>query len=59
MEASLRPQPVVFDSVELQPKPGGRVPVNSHSGKWPADENRRLIDSLTLTHRRDVFPIDS
>jgi hypothetical protein len=31
MEASLRPRPA-FDSLKLQPKPGERVPVNSHSG---------------------------
>jgi hypothetical protein len=63
MEASLRPQPVVFDSFKRQPKPSEPVLVNSpfgHAGfERLADEGRGFIDSLTLTHRRDIFPIDS
>jgi hypothetical protein len=48
MEASLRPQPVVHRFHGKQPKSGGRVPVNC----W-------LNLLLTLTHWRDIFPIDS
>jgi hypothetical protein len=62
MEASLRLQPVVLDSFGAATqagRAGSRQLTFRHAGfERPADENCQLIDSLTLRHCRDIFPVD-
>jgi hypothetical protein len=48
MEASLRPQPVVFDSFKRQPKPSEPVLVNSHSGMRVSSGWRMKVVGLSI-----------
>jgi hypothetical protein len=63
MEDSLRPQPFIAQFLEAATQAGRagsrQLTFRPADFERPADEVCWLSDSLTLTHRRDIFPIDS